>query len=108
MNRLLTPLKLFELTYGAKNAERFNGLDIIQKEVNDVTRRWQEFVEKNFVPKPDSKERIKVLEALTCLVEDIEMLQDGRWDPDEDSCEASLDNIKLVIEYIEKQGNVGK
>lgn len=104
MNKLLTPLKLLELTYG-KDVSRFNGLDIIIKEVNDVSERWQEFVRKNFIPKPESKERIKVLEALNCLVTDIEMLQNGDWQPDDDSCEASLDNIKLVIDYIEKQGN---
>lgn len=102
MNKLLTPEKLLYLIYGG-DRKRFDGLDIIQKELTDASDRWQEFIEKNFVPKQDSKERIKVLEALNCLVTDIEMLQDGRWKPDDDSCEASLENIKLVIDYIEKE-----
>lgn len=103
---ILSPIKIAELTYG-KDASRFNGLDIIVKEVNDVSDRWQEFVKKNFIPKTQAdKERKEALEALLCVVEDIQMLRTGTWEPDDDSCNATVDNLKLVIKYIEKQKGV--
>lgn len=99
---IFSPSKIAELTYG-KDASRFNGLDIIVKEINDVSERWQEFVKENFVPKTQiNKERKEALEALLCVVNDIEMLRTGTWEPDDDSCDATTDNLKLVIKYIEK------
>lgn len=103
---ILSPVKIAELTYG-KDASRFNGLDIIVKEVNEVSDRWQEFVKENFIPKTKAdKERKKALEALLAVVEDIQMLRTGTWEPDDDSCDATVDNLKLVIKYIEKQKGV--
>ena len=99
---VLSPLKIAELTYG-KDASRFNGLDIIVKEINDVSDRWKQFVEENFIPKTQAdKERKKALEALLAVVEDIQMLRLGTWEPDDDSCNATTDNLKLVIKYIER------
>lgn len=94
MNKLLTPLKLLELTYG-KDVSRFNGLDIIIKEVNDVSERWQEFVSKNFIPKPNSKERVKVLTALHNIVDHIPHNNDVKL----------IKDVNIIIEYLEKQGN---
>ena len=103
---ILSPLKIAELTYG-KDASRFNGLDIIVKEINDVSERWEKFVKENFVPKTKAdKQRKEALEALLAVVEDIQMLRTGTWEPDDDSCDATVDNLKLVIEYIEKTKGV--
>jgi len=103
---ILSPIKIAELTYG-KDASRFNGLDIIVKEVNDVSERWEKFVKENFVPKTKAdKQRKEALEALLAVVEDIQMLRTGTWEPDDDSCDATVDNLKLVIEYIEKTKGV--
>ena len=100
---ILSPVKIAELTYG-KEAARFNGLDIIVKEINDVSDRWQEFVKENFIPKTKAdKERKEALEALLAVVQDIHMLRIGTWEPDDDSCDATVDNLKSVIKYIEKQ-----
>lgn len=100
---ILSPIKIAELTYG-KDASRFNGLDIIVKEVNDVSERWEKFVKENFIPKTKAdKQRKEALEALLAVVEDIQMLRTGTWEPDDDSCDATVDNLKLVIKYIEKQ-----
>ena len=99
---ILSPVKIAELTYG-KDASRFNGLDIIVKEINDVSDRWQKFVKENFIPKTKAdKERKEALEALLAVVQDIHMLRTGTWQPDDDSCDATVDNLKLVIKYIEK------
>lgn len=102
---ILSPVKIAELTYG-KDASRFNGLDIIVKEVNDVSERWEKFVKENFVPKKVDKQRKEALEALLAVVEDIQMLRTGTWEPDDDSCDATTDNLKLVIKYIEKTKGV--
>ena len=53
-----------------------------------------------------NKERKEALEALLTVVEDIEMLRIGTWKPDGDSCDATVDNLKLVIKYIEKTKGV--
>ena len=39
----------------------------------------------------------KLLEALKTLREDIRMLRDGEWVPDDDSCQASLDVADAAI-----------
>ena len=103
---ILSPLKIAELTYG-KDASRFNGLDSIVKEINDVSERWEKFVKENFVPKTKAdKQRKEALEALLAVVEDIQMLRTGTWEPDDDSCDTTTDNLKLVIKYIEKTKGV--
>lgn len=94
---LVSPKKLFELTYG-KDASRFNGLDIIIKEVNDVSERWQGFVSKNFIPKPQNNKRIKAINDLNYLLDELDFQRDPKAD-------LKLKRIKSVIEYIEKQGN---
>jgi hypothetical protein len=47
----------------------------------------------------DQKATYKVL--ADCLVKDLEMLQDGSWEPDEDSIQASLDNAESIQHYLE-------
>ena len=37
-------------------------------------------------------------ELLHCLQEDFELLKQGSWIPDEDSCEASLDVVAELLE----------
>ena len=97
INKLLTPLKLLFLTYGETPKDFYDGFPVLQKEVNNVTKRWQEFVEKNFVLKPDSKERLKVLTALNDLVDMIDYQRDEK-------AYFKFKRINTIIEYIEKQG----
>jgi hypothetical protein len=42
----------------------------------------------------------KVKTALKHLYKDIEMLRDGEWEPDEHSCEATLDTIDEIANEI--------
>lgn len=42
----------------------------------------------------------KLKEAADALVEDLNMLMDGRWQPDADSCQASIDNAVLLADAI--------
>ena len=87
--------------------EESNGLNIIIKEVNDVSERWVDFIKDNFTPKSQiDKERKEALEALLHVITDIEMLRTNTWEPDDDSCNATTDNLKLVIKYIEKTKRV--
>lgn len=44
--------------------------------------------------------------ALNNLKEDFELLSDGSWVPDEDSCQASMDNVDKVLTYIKELGYV--
>ena len=48
------------------------------------------------------KEKAESIKALNCLIEDFEMLKDGRWSVTEDSdaCDASLDNVRLVLKNL--------
>ena len=39
--------------------------------------------------------------AIDLCIEDIEMLIDGRWNPDEESAEATLDNLIKVKNYLD-------
>mgnify|MGYP003626827275 FL=1 len=104
--KLLSPETIAKLTYG-NDASRFNGLNIIIKEVNDVSERWVDFIKDNFTPKSQiDKERKEALEALLHVITDIEMLRTDTWEPDNDSCDATTDNLKLVIKYIEKTKGV--
>lgn len=43
-----------------------------------------------------------LLEALKTLREDIHMLMDGRWIPDEDSCQASIDVADQAIKLAKR------
>jgi hypothetical protein len=40
----------------------------------------------------------KLQTAADHLVDDLNMLMDGRWEPDADSCQASIDNAVLLAE----------
>ena len=46
------------------------------------------------------KEIDQVLEKLNLIMEDLIMLRDGAWEPDEDSCNASIQNVEDVINII--------
>lgn len=43
-----------------------------------------------------------VLNYLDILMEDFEMLRDGDWIPDEKSCEASMEVLQAVINFMEE------
>jgi len=42
----------------------------------------------------------EVRTALQCLLEDLRLLQGGRWTPDESSCEASIGNVYRVAKEV--------
>jgi hypothetical protein len=42
----------------------------------------------------------QAFECITHLIIDLEMLRDGEWIPDEDSCNASIEMALRVREYI--------
>ena len=90
-NNLLTYKKFIDLTRG--------------KTVIESVEAWKQFVEENFVLKrEDDILRKKAMEALKCVVEDIEMLQDGRWSEiTDENCEATLDNLVIIMNYLESQ-----
>lgn len=39
--------------------------------------------------------------AVRLLIVDLKMLKKGTWVPDDVSCDASLDNLKLIKRYLE-------
>ncbi len=45
----------------------------------------------------------KILENLNLVMEDLMMLRDGAWEPDEKSCNASIENIQDIINIIENE-----
>jgi hypothetical protein len=45
----------------------------------------------------------KTLDKLNLVMEDFIMLRDGAWVPDEDSCNASIQNVQDVINIIENE-----
>ena len=45
----------------------------------------------------------KILDKLNLIMEDFIMLRDGDWEPDEDSCNASIQNVQDVINIIENE-----
>lgn len=51
---------------------------------------------------PDLK--LAAIEALDCVTEDINLLESGDWQPDGDSCQATLDNLEIIRAYL-TQGN---
>jgi hypothetical protein len=105
-NEILGPIKIAELTYG-KDASRFNGLNIIIKEINDVSDRWLDFIKENCIPKNAVSDRGSkdILDALNCVMTDIEMLRDNKWQPDEESCRCTLENLELIRDHIMTHGS---
>ena len=45
--------------------------------------------------------RAKAEEAVECLRTDLNMLRDGTWVPDEDSCEDSLTMVDRIKKYMD-------
>ena len=45
----------------------------------------------------------EVLNKLNLVLEDFQMLRDGSWVPDKESCEASIDNVESIIYTIENE-----
>ena len=45
----------------------------------------------------------KTLDKLNLVMEDFIMLRDGAWEPDEKSCNASIQNVQDVINIIENE-----
>jgi len=48
--------------------------------------------------------RSQAFECITHLIIDLEMLRDGEWIPDEESCEASIEMAVKLQEYIIELG----
>ena len=44
----------------------------------------------------------EILHKLNLVLEDFQMLRDGSWVPDKDSCESSIDNVESIIHIIDK------
>lgn len=44
-----------------------------------------------------------LLRLLRLLKTDLEMLRDGNWVPDEDSCQASIDNCDAAIALVKEK-----
>jgi hypothetical protein len=49
------------------------------------------------------EESTQVLDKLNLIMEDLIMLRDGAWEPDEKSCNASIQNVQDVINIIENE-----
>ena len=47
----------------------------------------------------------EALECLGFLVRDFEMLRDGEWDGDADSCEASIDVLFMLTDFVKERVN---
>ena len=45
----------------------------------------------------------EAIEALSYVLEDIDMLEEGSWEPDEDSCDCTRDNLLKIKAFIEEQ-----
>lgn len=45
----------------------------------------------------------KILDKLELIMEDFIMLRDGAWEPDEKSCNASIQTVQDVINIIENE-----
>lgn len=48
------------------------------------------------------KNKYEAIAALNCLIADFEMLRDGEWEPDWDSCQASMDAAQAVLDWIKE------
>lgn len=42
----------------------------------------------------------EALQAANCLAQDFDLLMSGDWEPDEDSCQASLEMVERVRAYL--------
>jgi len=49
------------------------------------------------------EESTQVLDKLNLIMEYFIMLRDGAWEPDEKSCNASIQNVQDVINIIENE-----
>lgn len=47
--------------------------------------------------------KTEAIALLQMLQEDFNLLKDGDWIPDEDSCDASLSVVSALVEYLKKQ-----
>lgn len=45
----------------------------------------------------------EILNKLNLVLEDFQMLRDGSWVPDKESCEASIDNVESIIYTIDNE-----
>ena len=45
----------------------------------------------------------EVLNKLNLVLEDFQMLRDGKWVPDKQSCNDSIDNIESIINIIDDE-----
>ena len=43
----------------------------------------------------------EILNKLNLVLEDFQMLRDGEWEPDTESCNSSIDNVTSIIYTIE-------
>ena len=50
-----------------------------------------------------AKEVTEVLNKLNLVLEDFQMLRDGTWVPDKQSCNDSIDNIESIIYIINNE-----
>jgi len=46
--------------------------------------------------------KTEALACLSLLQQDVEMLRDGEWVPDDDSCNASIEVIEAIKNYLEE------
>ena len=46
------------------------------------------------------KNKTEALALLQTLEQDFVLLQDGDWEPDNDSCEASLEVVLALVRYV--------
>ncbi len=47
-------------------------------------------------------------ECLQCLYKDFVLLPNGNWVPDEESCEASKDVVKILVEHLKSNNILSK
>jgi hypothetical protein len=46
------------------------------------------------------EDKEKALKALNLVLEDLDMLEDGKWKPNSESIQATRDNVQLALSYI--------
>ena len=50
----------------------------------------------------------KVISKVVTAIKDFEMLQSGEWNPDHDSCQASIDNLDSAVSQLKEPTQTGK
>lgn len=55
-----------------------------------------------FQYKKRNNDRHDAISLVEILIQDIELLKDGTWIPDNETRDASLDNLHKVLEYLKK------